>query len=343
MGFYLKTTITRLLYIFIFGLLLVGCDDEVKRVDTSNIELNVKIERFDQSLLAIAEGGISPKEYTQLEKDYPSFLPIFTSGVIRVAGNQDSITAIGLSNFVLDSNIHQLGDTVQAVFSSLSSAESLLNNAFKNYKYYFSDKLIPRIVTFYSGFNYAQIADDSLLAIGLDMYLGSNSSYYPMLGFPKYRFVNMSADQIPVDAIYSWITTEYELPSNGNLLSQIIYFGKIHLAVNYLLPDENLQRSFGYSEEQFAWCEKNEAEIWSFLIDQELLYTIDNIKIRKFVGEGPFTAGFSEEAPAKLGQYIGWKIVKAYTERHPEVELEQLLEQTDAQQILNESFYKPSR
>ncbi len=343
MGFYLKTTITRLLYTMIFGLLLVGCEDEVKRVDTSNIELNVKIGRFDQSLLAKAEEGISTEEFIQLEAEYPHFLPLFMRGVIGVIDTRDSIQAISLTKFVLDSNLRQLRDTVQAVFPSLTAIESSLNNAFKSYKYYFPNKLIPRIVSFYSGFNYAQMADDSLLAIGLDMYLGANSFYYPRVGFPKYRFVNMSANRIPVDAIYSWITTEYELPSNGNLLSQIIYFGKIHLAINYLLPDEKLRSTFGYSERQFAWCEENEAQIWSFLIDQELLYTNDNIKIRKFLGEGPFTAGFSEEAPAKLGQYIGWKIVKSYLQRHPEMELEQLLKETDAQQILNESYYKPSR
>ena len=343
MGFCLKTTFRGLLYAVLFGTFLIGCGSEVKRVDTSGINVTIEVERFDQSLLALAKNGISTAEISQLRQQYPLFLPLFLQGVIRIEGPTDSITALGLSSFVLDANIKDIADTVQLGFSDMSATEKVLTDAFKNYAYYFPGKIIPKVVTFYSGFNYAQVADDSLLAIGLDMYLGANSSYYPMLGFPQYRFRNMEANQIPLDALYSWITTEYELQSGGNLLSQMLYYGKMHLALNYLLPDEPRHKSFGFSEDQLAWCMDNEAEIWSFIIDQELMYTNDNSKIRKFIGEGPFTAGFSEEAPAKLGQFIGWRIIQAYMEKNPELKLQQLLEQTETQKILNESNYKPNR
>lgn len=343
MGFCLKTTIRPLLYTMLFSVLLLSCNEEVKRIDTSDIDVSVSIERFDQSLYQLSDNGIDSSELQVLKSQYPQFFQLFIQGAIRVAGQNDSITALGLSSFVLDSNVSKVADTVQIVFDDITTIEKSLTDAFKHYAHYFPSKIIPKIVSFYSGFNYAQIADDSLLAIGLDMYLGAECSFYPMLGFPQYRFRNMSPAQIPVDALYSWITTEYEMPNGGNLLTQMIYYGKIHLALNYLLPDVAKSMSFGYTPEQLEWCLDNEAEIWSFIIDQELMYTNDNLKIRKFIGEGPFTAGFSEEAPSKLGQFIGWRIAQAFMENNSEMELQQLLELTDAQQILNESNYKPNR
>ncbi len=343
MGFCLKTTFKTALYTVLLFFLLSGCESNLPQVDVAQIDLSLEVDRLDQSLNQFAESGLNQDELKQLRANFPQFLPLFIQGAIRVAGPNDSITALGLSQFVTDKNIRLLADTVQLKFSDFSEIEQELTDGFKRYHHYFPDAVIPKIVTFYSGFNYAQMADDSLLAIGLDMYLGANSSYYPKLGFPQYRFRNMDAEQIPVDAIYSWITTEYELPNGSNLLQQMVYFGKVHLALNYFLPDVPQYRSFGYTEEQLAWCLSNEAEIWSFLLDQEMMYTNDNTTIRKFIGEGPFTAGFSEEAPAKLGHFIGWRIAQAYMNSNSQVSLKQLLSNTDAQQILNQSTYKPNR
>ncbi len=343
MGFCLKTTFRPLLYTLLFSTIVVGCDDDVKRIDTSGIDISITVDRFDESLNSISNNGIDLNELIELKTNYSQFFPLFVQGAIRVAGPNDSVTAIGLSRFVLDSSISQVADTVRLVYADMRKVEAELTEGFKHFSYYFPEKVIPKVVSFYSGFNYAQVADDSLLAIGLDMYLGANCSFYPLLGFPQYRFRNMTPDQISVDAMYSWLTTEYELQSGGNLLSQMIYFGKIHLALSYLLPDQPKHKSFGYSAEQLAWCLNNEAEIWSFLIDQELIYTNDNGKIRKFIGEGPFTAGFSEDAPSKLGQFIGWRIAQSFMKNQPNVSLQKLLELSDAQQLLNESNYKPNR
>ena len=78
-------------------------------------------------------------------------------------------------------------------------------------------------------------------------------------------------------------------------------------------------------------------------MEQELLYSNPNLEVRKFIGEGPFTAGFPEQAPAKLGHFIGWQMVKKYMKQKPELTLVQLMEDGDAQELLNQSKYKPKR
>jgi len=49
------------------------------------------------------------------------------------------------------------------------------------------------------------------------------------------------------------------------------------------------------------------------------------------------------EAPGRTANWIGWKIVKAYMNRHPEVTPADLLNIKESQKILDGSRYKPRR
>ena len=55
------------------------------------------------------------------------------------------------------------------------------------------------------------------------------------------------------------------------------------------------------------------------------------------------TAAFGKESPPRLGEWIGWQIVKSYMNNHPEITLQQLLHKNDSQEILIQSGYKPEK
>ena len=76
-------------------------------------------------------------------------------------------------------------------------------------------------------------------------------------------------------------------------------------------------------------------------MDNELLYTKENSEIIKFMGEAPFTQGFPEGSPGRIGHYLGWQIVKAYMEKNSEVTISELMQEKDFQKILTKSKYKP--
>ncbi|PJB58994.1 MAG: gliding motility lipoprotein GldB, partial [Bacteroidetes bacterium CG_4_9_14_3_um_filter_41_19] len=57
--------------------------------------------------------------------------------------------------------------------------------------------------------------------------------------------------------------------------------------------------------------------------------------------EAPFTTGFSNESAPRVGIWLGWQIVKAYHENHPEISLNELISNADTQEILQKSGYKP--
>jgi len=128
------------------------------------------------------------------------------------------------------------------------------------------------------------------------------------------------------------------------LLAQMIYHGKILYFMDQVLP-ENVSDSvkIGYSGRQLAWSTQFEGNIWSIFLEKDLLYQTDFRKIQVYITDGPFTAGLgdkSESAP-KLGVWIGWQMVKKYMAENPEVTLQQLMAETDAQKILIKSKYKP--
>ena len=103
------------------------------------------------------------------------------------------------------------------------------------------------------------------------------------------------------------------------------------------------QLKSGYSSSQLAWCRTNEKLIWSFFIDNKLLFSFDPNLMNKYVNDGPTTNGFPKESPGNIGQFIGWQIVRSYMKNHPGVSLQKLMEEKDLIKIYNESQYKPGK
>ena len=91
------------------------------------------------------------------------------------------------------------------------------------------------------------------------------------------------------------------------------------------------------------WALKNEGNIWAFLIEQQLLFSADPQGITKLMTDAPFTSGFANNSPGRLGAFTGWQIVRDYMKEADGITLRQLMEDTDAQKILKVSKYKPRK
>ena len=59
----------------------------------------------------------------------------------------------------------------------------------------------------------------------------------------------------------------------------------------------------------------------------------------------PFSKFYLEidnESPGRIGQYIGWQIVRSFMENNPKVTVQQLIKM-DAKTIFEQSKYKPKK
>ncbi|MDP6908230.1 MAG: gliding motility lipoprotein GldB, partial [Flavobacteriales bacterium] len=81
--------------------------------------------------------------------------------------------------------------------------------------------------------------------------------------------------------------------------------------------------------------------IWAHLVDNELLYTTDKMLVNKWVNQAPFIAGIPKQSPGRLGQWVGWQIVRNYMKESPEVTIQNLMDNQNAQEIFTRSKYKP--
>ena len=114
-------------------------------------------------------------------------------------------------------------------------------------------------------------------------------------------------------------------------------------AIEAMLPNKEEHLRIGYTSEQLNWCYASEAQIWSYFVNNEILYSADFQMIKRFTMDGPFTNAFSKDSPGGVGTWIGLQIVKNYMEHNPEISLTELLLEKDSQKILTKSRYKPKR
>ena len=131
--------------------------------------------------------------------------------------------------------------------------------------------------------------------------------------------------------------------NKNDFLSQIIYMGKILYLTDDLLPEVQDTLKIRYTAPQMEYCMENEFNIWSYFAAQKIIYTTNQAEIIKFTSEGPFTSALSKQSPPRIGYWVGWRIVRQYMKNNPKVSLEQLMKETDAQQILAKSKYKPRK
>jgi len=108
-----------------------------------------------------------------------------------------------------------------------------------------------------------------------------------------------------------------------------------------ILPKTPDHIKIGYTEKQLEWCKENKKNIWAFLIENKLLYSSGSTTFRKFFTDGPFTHEFSKDSPARIGEWVGWQIVRTYMNKHPDIKPSKLFSNNDAQEILMKSGYKP--
>ena len=102
--------------------------------------------------------------------------------------------------------------------------------------------------------------------------------------------------------------------------------------------DEYLK--IGYTKTQMKDADANEAVIWDFFLDNELLNNAEQNIVKNYIGESPKTQELGEDSPGNIGSFTGWQIVKKYMSKNPKVRLDELMKM-DGRELYAQSKYKP--
>ena len=320
-------------------MMLIACGPANKRlnVDVSKIRVpEVKIHRYDLDLFKVSHSMLR-SELEALKPAYRFFLDTDLG---------DSAKLRDLKDYLENPRNIAFQQAVARQYKEVDQLQKDLTLAFSHYLFYYPGKTIPRVYAYISGGDYdypVQLAD-SVLLIGLDNYLGREFKPYASDGLPAYRIALMNRENILPDCMRLLVDANHpvELPGN-NLLEQMIQSGKRLYFIDAMIPQTEDRLKIGYSGVQYDWIAAHEANVWAAVIENRLLYTTDGKLIRSFMADGPFTAEFSKDAPARLGEWLGWHIVRKYMENNPKVTLQDLMAEKDAQKILSMSEFKPEK
>ena len=305
---------------------LISCDKKSKvEKEVEKIPLELKVYRFDKAFF-----DTPPKELRNLKAEYPFFFPEGTPDKVWIDKMQDP-------------QWRELYQEVEKKYSNFGKQTSEIEDLFKHIKYYFPKAVMPKVYTVIADMDYNNkiIYANDKLVISLELYLGANHKFYE---FPKYLEQNFEERQMIPDIVTSFSVVKIPQAKEKTLLAEMIYYGKQLYLKDQLLPTYNDAEKIGYLPEQITWCQENESYIWRYFIEKELLYSTDSKLPNRFTNLAPFSKFYLEidnESPGRVGQWIGWQIVRSFMQKN-DISLQDMLKM-DGKALFEKSKYKPKK
>lgn len=328
--------------VLIFSLVLCGCGNRYQYIPKDIEPVTVDIVRFDSALLAVRADS-TMQDIRRLYAEYEAFIPLYVEGVLRLPMSDTAYFSEQLAIFLVDTTmgLAQTNALAKERFANIDSIQNALNIAFSRLHYLYPDWVIPTVYLFVSGFNSTVIYYEDMLGVGVDMYLGSDYPYYNQVVY-DYQKSTMQKEYVVRDLMSMYLAYNIAYNSEYNrLLEQMIFRGKQLFLLSQLLPDTPAWQVIGYTPEQWTWCEQYERAIWNRIMEKRDLFKTESRILNSYMNEGPFTAEVTQDSPGRLGLWVGWQIVKSYMHHNQEITIHDLINEGDAQKILEQSFYKP--
>ncbi len=332
----------KYLFIAICVLAMTGCQKGRTYFPKDLEPQQIELIRFDKALLNVHEATVA-HDIRVLYDEYPVFMPLWVEDILGVPAADTAYLEQQLPQFLNDTmyGFKQTNAREQEVFADVSDIQSSINKAFARIQWLYPETEIPSVYLFVSGFVTPIFFEEELVGIGADMYLGSDYEYYNRVVY-DYQKQTMRKECIPVDVISAYLFRTLPYTSDkSRLLDQMMYRGKVMYLTAQIFDELPGYEVMGWTKEQWKWCEENERAIWHLVMDKRDLFKTESLVLTSYLNDGPFTSEVSQDAPGRLGIWLGWRIVESYMEHNENVSLQELMAEPDAQKIMELSLYKP--
>lgn len=331
----------RWLWIFL-ALIAVSCGNKRKVPDVSAIKAPVSLLRFERSFFTMDTIHFETS-LQELTTEYHGFTQDF---LFNILGSSSSTFTTDVPAFIR--SYQGMEKDIAGLYPDLTKEVNEIQEGMKFVKHYFPDYRLPeKIITFIGPLNsYGSIITTDALAIGLQLYLGANHPLYlseeGQQLYPRYISRRFSREYIPVNSIKNIIDDLYP-PAyvDQPLFAQMVEAGKRLYLLDQLMPYAADTLKTGYTQKQLDGCYENEKNIWSFFIQNNLLFISDPEIIRDYMSDAPNTLTLGEASPGFIGQFVGWQIVKKWMSMQKEKDNLKMLMETSPKKIFEEAKYKP--
>lgn len=314
-------------YLFILGFILMGCSTKEKDTpDLSTVDVQTEVRRFDQAFYNSSAEGLSV-----LKMKYPYLFP-------------EQYADSAWINKMNDKEELELFAETEKLYQDFKGQEEEISYLFKHIKYYYPGFKAPKVITVLTNVDQDNkvILADSLLFISLDLYLGKDHPFYA--DFPNYIKRKNTKDHMIVDVADAFALKLVPPSGDRSFAARMIQEGKRLFLLEQLLEGKPETEILGYEKEQILWAQENEAEIWKFFIENDLLFSNDQALSERFIDEAPFSKFYlanDQDSPGGIGGWVGLQMVKNFMEIE-NVGLVEML-QTPNEEIFKKSKYKPRK
>lgn len=183
---------------------------------------------------------------------------------------------------------------------------------------------------------------ENLLFIDISAFLGENNPNYK--GLEQYWQISMNPQNIvpKVSRVFAGYFLQEDF-AQQKFLDDLIFQGKILTLQDAFLPGFPDYLKINYNQKQYEWALANEANIWNYFVENNLVFSDDTRLRERFINPGPFSKFYTEvdnDSSPQVGIFTGWQICRKFFESKPETRLADFLK-IDSQTIFNESNYKP--
>lgn len=296
--------------------------------ETTPVDIN--IERLERTFMNLSDSA-EVHRFLQTHED-------ITRAFFRAYPDDPAFIAY-LTELTKHPDTRKLHEQTQAYFGDLADIEASLEQAFGRIKSYYPNFRPPRVVTLFSGLQNDVYVSDSLMVIALEAFVGPTALYRPQQ--PAYILRRYEKESL-VPTLIRLLADSYAKsdPSDGTLLNDMIYFGKTFEFTQTMLPEVPPHRIIDFADTTYQQTWYAQDLVWAHFVDNQLFYERNSRVKEKYLGERPVVPEIGPACPGRIGQWIGWRIVNAYRTENPKVTFVEMMENRQANQILQKSAYR---
>lgn len=318
--------IVKLLVFSLVFVFLLSCKNDPLKIDSSKVNVSIDYYNMD-SVFVNAKGKDLEKWNLQFKKEINEAYEFELGMGLRIGVPDDSVILKNIELFANDPGMQEFEKQIAKKFPNLINRHMKIVKGFQNLKYHLSDVKIPKAVVYANTcFQSSAFSTQNEIVLGLERYLGKDEPLIQKL--PRdifYEWIKEGMDDkfLERDAVCSWIMSNVVQMVEANLAENMVNWGKIIYFTEAAFPDEKEEIIIRYSAEDLKWAKENEYSLWTYLVKEKMLFRINETESINMLAPGPFTVGLPEKGPDRLGQYLGWQIVRKYMEKN-DVTLKQL-------------------
>lgn len=257
----------------------------------------------------------------------------------------DSIFLNQLYSRITNPHFDSLRQETERIFTTGESLKAEFESAFKNISYYYPNFVPPKVQTIITGLDTDLYVSDTLIVVGLDYYLGRGAKYRPLHMYQYLLRKYDPSDIVPSVMLLYGISDQFNVsdPNDKTVLADMIAYGKSYQFAKAMLPCTPDSVLISYTPEEIKGARSNQDLIWARFLESQVLFSTSHVVKKSYLADRPFTLEVGEKCPGRIGQWVGWEIVRKYAATNPETSFQELMKLRDANKILQESRYKPVR